>query len=204
MKNIWIFLLLFSINSFSQNKVKDFSKLSSPEKWWVLFHPFKAKRAIIISKDAIHVSDSINKTNLLDKDKNGGQIDAFKHSYWLANLSQNIGQNAAIKLGKAHEKGNYKTYKKGKLEDGFLPDKPSSDMDLFNNRVGAKIGIENHSSSKEKIIEIIISEIKEGKMKTIKKNSNGNFLTCEGVIISKESLKGKWENNKCLISSNAK
>lgn len=204
MKNICIFLLLFSINSFSQNKVKGFSKLSSPEKCWVVFHLFKAKKAMIISKEAIHVSDSINKTNILDKDKNGGQVDAFKHSYWLARLSQSIGKNAAIKLGKAHEKGNYKTYKKGKLEDGFLPDKLSSDMDLFNNQVGAKIGIKNYNSSKEKIIEIIISEIKEGKMKIIKKDSNGNFLTCEGVIISKEVLKSTWENNKCLVSSNAK
>ena len=29
-----------------------------------------------------------------------------------------------------------------------------------------------------------------------------DFLTCEGEIIAPKSLKGKWQNNKCLIVSN--
>ena len=37
-----------------------------------------------------------------------------------------------------------------------------------------------------------------------KKNKKGDYLTCEGEIISPESLKGKWQNNKCLIASNEK
>ena len=202
MKKVWFFLLLFSINSFAQTNIESFSKLSSPEKWWVVFHPFKAKKAMKISKDAIQVTDSIKQTLLLDKDKNGGKLDAFKHSFWMARLSQKIGKNAALSLGIAHEKGNYKTYKKGKLEDGLLPDKPSSEMDLFNNKVGVKIGSENNFSSREKITEIVISEIKNGKMKIIKKDNQGNFLTCDGKIISKELIKGNWENDKCLIFSN--
>ena len=41
-------------------------------------------------------------------------------------------------------------------------------------------------------------------MKIIKKDKKGNFLTCEGVIIYLDELKGKWKNNKCLINSNLK
>jgi hypothetical protein len=41
-------------------------------------------------------------------------------------------------------------------------------------------------------------------MKIIKKDSKGNFLTCDGVLISEKSLKGKWVNNKCLVASNTK
>jgi hypothetical protein len=39
-------------------------------------------------------------------------------------------------------------------------------------------------------------------MKIIKKDAAGNFLTCKGVVIHFNELKGKWKNNKCLIMSN--
>jgi len=33
-------------------------------------------------------------------------------------------------------------------------------------------------------------------------DKEGSFIDCEGNIIPAESLKGKWENEKCLVSSN--
>ena len=39
-------------------------------------------------------------------------------------------------------------------------------------------------------------------MKVIKKDKKGNFLTCDGKLISSKSLKGTWGNNKCLVNSN--
>ncbi len=189
------------MNSFSQSLKAGFKNISSPEKMWVVFHPFKAKRAFLISKDAIHITDSICEINILGKDKNGGRADAFKHSYWMARLTQVIHKNAALKLGIAHEKGNYKTFKKNKLEDGFHPDKLSSEMDLLNNRVGVRIGAANNTLDKKLLIEMLVERIKKGEMKIIKKDELGNFLTCDGSIIQKDSLVGKWENKKCLISS---
>ena len=93
---------------------------------------------------------------------------------------------------------------KNKLEDGYPPDKVSSDMDLFNNKVGALIGVENSNLTQKELVNLIIYKIKKGKMKIIKKDDIGNFLTCKGVIISAEYLKGKWENKKCLVASNKK
>ena len=58
----------------------------------------------------------------------------------MARLTQGIGRRAAYSLGKAHEKGNYQTFKNRQLEDGILPDKPSSEMDLYNNQIGISIG----------------------------------------------------------------
>ena len=204
MKNVWFLFLIISLNSFAQSNVKSFFELSSPERWWVVFHPFKAKNAFIVSKDAIHITDSIAKTKILGNDKNGGQIDAFKHSFWMARLTQKIKYRPAIKLGEAHEKGNYKTFKKNQLEDGYVPDKISSEMDLHNNKIGAQIAIDSNELKREEIINVIIEEIQKGEMKILKKDSLGNFLTCEGIIIPIDSLKGKWENKKCLVSSNKK
>ena len=196
-KSLLIIFLFLCLPLLSQSNWQQFKKLSSPKKTWVIFHPFKAKRALAISKEANRVADSIKNSPLLDGDIAGGQVDAFRHAYWMARLHQEIGKNAARSLGKAHEKENHQTYKKSKLEDGVVPDKISSEMDLFNNEIGLSI-----RPTKKGLIYLIINLIHLGKLKVIKKDVNGNFLTCDGLKIPIESLKGKWENNKCLVNSN--
>lgn len=203
MKKTLLFLwILFTLQSYSQANLKSFFKLSGPKKTWVLFHPFKATKSLKISKEANRVADSIKKTNLLDGDAAGGQVDAFRHAYWMARLTQEIGKRAARSLGKAHEKENYITYKKRKLEDGVVPDEISSTMDLFNNEEGIKLISKGSIVSKNGLVYRIINAIKFGKMKIIKKDKNGNFLTCDGKTLKEEELKGKWKNNKCLVNSN--
>jgi len=32
-------------------------------------------------------------------------------------------------------------------------------------------------------------------------DEKGNYLNCEGIILSTKNLKGKWENDKCLVNS---
>jgi hypothetical protein len=200
-KALFFLIILCSLQTFGQSNLKSFFKLSPPIKKWVFFHPFKATKSLEVSKETNKVADSISKTNLLDKDGAGGQVDAFRHAYWMARLTQEMGENAARSLGKAHEKENYLTYKKQKLEDGVVPDEISSEMDLYNNEEGIKLITKGSEVSKKGLIFRIVNEIKAGKFKIIKKDTKGNFLTCNGVLISKESLKGKWQNKKCLISS---
>ncbi|WP_159949572.1 DUF6973 domain-containing protein [Polaribacter septentrionalilitoris] len=200
-KTLLAITFLLSINLYSQSNLKSFFSLSGPKRTWVIFHPFKAKKSLEISKEANRVADSIVKSNLLDGDKSGGQVDAFRHAYWMARLCQEIGESAARSLGKAHEKENYLTYKKNKLEDGVVPDEISSIMDLHNNEEGLKLMSKGSKVSQKGLIYRIINAIHQGKMKIIKKDAAGNFLTCDGKVISKEELKGKWKNNKCLIAS---
>jgi hypothetical protein len=197
-----ILIFLLSNNLSAQSDFKNFLELSRPKKMWVLLHPFKAKKALEISLETNKISDSICKTNLLDGDASGGQVDAFRHAFWMASLHQKIGKRAARSLGKAHEKENYLTFKKNKLEDGFVPDEISSEMDLYNNDIGLKLISKGSKVSKKGLIYRIINAVKLGKMKVIKKDRNGAFLTAKGFIISKKSLKGKWKNNKCLVNSN--
>lgn len=201
-KNIVLSFFMISMLTNAQSNFKSFFNLSGPKKTWVLFHPFKAKKSLIISQETNRVSDSIAKTNLLDGDASGGQVDAFRHAYWMARLRQEIGKSAARSLGKAHEKENYKTFKKNQLEEGEVPDEISTIMDLHNNEEGLKLTVKRSDISQKSLIYKVINAIKEGKMKVIKKNKKGLFLTCEGVIIDSKSLRGKWQNNKCLVASN--
>lgn len=196
-----IAVTLLSIEIYAQGKNDKFSDLSSAEKSWVLWHPFKAKKALKVSQRTLQLTDSIGELGIIGKDRSGGQLDAFKHTLWMAKLSQDIGKKASLKLGKAHEKGNYKSYKKGRHEDGNLPDKISSDMDLFNNHVGVQIG-QDHSKAKDsELIEIIYKHIAEGELRIVKKQGTV-YLTCSGSPIDNSELKGRWENEKCLVPSN--
>lgn len=199
---ISIFLICFSLQSKAQSSFKSFFELSPPKKKWVLFHPFVAKKAYRISQEVNRISDSIKKTNLLDGDASGGQVDAFRHAYWMARLKQEIGECAARSLGKAHEKENYLTYKKNKLEDGVVPDEISSEMDLWNNEQGLKLVTKKDILPKNGLIFRVINAILNGEMKIIKKDNKGGFLTCDGEKILNDTLYGKWKNNKCLVPSN--
>lgn len=186
----------------AQSNWKEFWKQSSPIKSWIITHPFKAKKARIISHEAVRISDSIAKTNLLDGDKFGGQVDAFRHAYWMAALHQNVGKNASKSLGLAYERSNKKTYKK-QLRKGKEPsyDEVSKQMDLFNNAVGLKFTQKNAKISKESLIYQIVKAIKQGEFRMLKKDTLGNFLNCKNEIIPKNELQ-KWKSKKCLIPSN--
>jgi len=200
---IGISLLLFVLFLNCSPKLKQsYSNLSKPERTWVLFHPFKAKKAHQMSRAAIVITDSIANENTIGNDINGGQLDAFRHSFWMATSAQRIGKRAALSLGIAHEKGNYQTFKKRQLEDGILPDKPASDMDLYNNQIGAALGKRFKKASKATIINHLIDSIQQGKLRMLKKDTIGNFLDCNGQIIPTNALKGKWENDKCLVPTN--
>ena len=195
-----IVLMLLSLKLQAQSNWELFKSQSGPLKMWALVHPFKAKKAFKISNEVIKVSDSIATTNLLDKDKAGGQVDAFRHAYWMAILQIEIGKKAALSLGKSYEKANYKSFKKGGLEDGITSDFASKEMDVFNNKMGLKYTSKGDVRSKRGLICKIVNAIKRGDLKVIKKDSFGNYLTCNGIIILKEDLK-KWKNSKCLIAS---
>ncbi|OFY88292.1 MAG: hypothetical protein A3K10_05330 [Bacteroidetes bacterium RIFCSPLOWO2_12_FULL_31_6] len=192
-------LLIYSFSFGQESKLKQFMKLSCPEKWWVVGHPFVAKKALKISEYARAITEEVKENGLLKGEGNGDQLDAFRHTFWMANLTLEIGGRRAKKLGKAHEKGNYQDFKKHQLEDGILPDKVSSEMDLYNNDVGIAIG---KQSSSFELKNIVIELVLQGNCKIIKTDKKGNFLDAEGNIIPTENLKGKWENEKCLVSSN--
>ena len=196
---IMLLLVVFSNVLVGQNSsFGQFKKLSCPEKRWVLFHPFVAKKGLQLSLEARTTTAELKQQNLLKGVGNGDQLDAFRHTYWMARLAQEIHWRKAKRLGKAHEKGNYRQFKKGKLEDDVLPDKISSEMDFFNNQVGIDLG---KSMKGKELKNEVIQIVQEGKCKIIKTDANGNFLDEQNNIIPAEELKGKWENRKVLVNS---
>lgn len=206
-KIITIIIILFigtSVFGQKQSALKQFEKLSRPERCWVFFHPFVANKAWRLTKEVLILTDSINKTNLFDQDPSGGQVDAFRHTFWMAFLTQRISWRKVYKLGLAHEKGNYLEYRHNKTEDGNVPDKISSDMDFWNNNIGIRIGRANKKALKNELKNIVVASLISGEMRIIKKNKTGGFLDIYNKIIPSDSLKGFWLNDKCLVESNYK
>jgi hypothetical protein len=196
-----LFVFVITLNSYSQN-AKSFLKLSCPEKRWVLCHLFIAKGAYKISQEATNKTLELTNNITLDSDQNGGQLDAFRHAYWMARITQKYSWRAASTLGKAHEKGNYRDFKKHRTEDGTFPDAQSCQMDFLNNDAGIELGKNNPTINKEELSLKIIDLILTGKLYKIKKDRAGQYLKCNGEIISADELKGKWETPKCVLPSN--
>ena len=204
MKNnfILIYIILHSSVSFSQKEktiCKSFKKLSRPEKCWIIVHPFIAKKVWKISVHTNEISTQIKNDSVLDGDISGGQVDAFRHAFWMASLCQKINWRKARKLGIAHEKGNKIDFKKGKKEDEFLPDSVSVEMDLFNNKIGILLGKQFKNYSEKELISVVKKSILSGEMKIIKKDSKGNSLDENNEIIS--DWIGKWNSRRILVSS---
>lgn len=190
-------------NLFAQSARKGFQHLSRPEKHWVIAHPFIAKKAFHCTERARFVTDSLQKNNML-KDGNGGQLDAFRHAYWMALLTQNISAKKAVQLGKAHEKGNYLDWKKGMKEDSARADSMMCEMDLKNNLSGIDIGksFRNDSASnKISLVEKVLQADKLGKLVIIKKNAAGQFVDEKGRIIILANYEKKWFVPKVLVRS---
>ena len=207
-KSLAILFFLIPLFSFSQSNREKFKQLSKAEKHWVMFHPFIAKKAMRYTNVVLQVCDSLKKDSALDGDGNGGQLDAFRHSYWMALLSQHINPKKAYSLSVAHEKGNKEAFEKNKTEEGTQPDSMSSVMDIINNQLGIQIGLANRQSkvpmTDEQLISFIKQKIIKGEMRILLKDENKNFLTCEGVIINPDDYKGKWAIPKCLAKSDTK
>ena len=148
------------------------------------------------------VVDSIKRSGIIGTDNNGGNLDAFKHTYWMASLSVEIGKKQALKLGRAHEKGNYLQYKKHLLEETLLPDSVSSEMDLRNNEVGANSGSTCLSISEKDLQDLILEKLRSGGLYIIRKDSEGNYMNCKGSVIEMHNWAGKWNIPKCIVQSN--
>jgi len=176
-------------------------KISKYEKIWALMHPIAAIKVKHISKKCYKIYEQINKSRRLDTNGNGGKLDAFRHTFFMAAFVQKIKIKKIYKLGIAHEKTNYKQFLNNELENGELPDSIGTEMDLKNNNIGFEIGNNAKKISLVELSELVISDIKGGLAFIIKRNENGNYVDCDGNIILPDETK-KWSNKKCLVKSN--
>lgn len=176
--------------------------VSRPEQVWSIFHPFKAKKVLTSARRSIAVTDSLQKAGTLT-DKDGGQLDAFRHSYWMALLiNEGMKENVVRKIGARHEKGNYLGFKKGKLEEGARPDSMMCVMDLRNNESGIAAGKRYRDGERKiSLIEMLINEIWNGNMAIMRKNERGEYLDANSNVIDPAKYASQWYIPKVIVKS---
>ncbi|HNQ11614.1 MAG TPA: hypothetical protein PKH65_04920 [Bacteroidia bacterium] len=194
---IFVVLCGSSIDAVAQAKK---SSIGIHEKLWALSHPFKAKAAYKITLEVRSICDSLSLVHGVSGNS-GGKLDAFRHSYWMALLRQKLRYRAALKLGIAHEKSNFKQFRKGRQEDNTRADSVLCAMDLHNNKEGLKIGEQQLGKSKSDIAEAIINAYNKGMFQICLVNDKDEFITCEGDKIDFKKFKNAWNVPRCLIKS---
>lgn len=196
------FLLLTFASPAKPGLAKSFWKLSRPEKAWVIARPFKAKRAFMATMHARQITDSLFQLHLPDTFRHGGRLDAFRHSYWMAILTQRIGERASRKLGQCHEKGNKIQFRRGRSEDGFLQDATACEMDLYNNEAGIRLALQHRNANPDELTTICLDAIRSGLMRILLINAAGDYCDCNGnpVILKRRGV-DQWRLPICLISS---
>lgn len=194
--HITLFFLVFSTIFFAQTH-----KLYAQEKRWAIVHPFAALKVNRIQKKCYQIYNQPFLKTKLDDYSNGGELDAFRHLFFMSAFAQKIKIKKIRKLGLAHEKGNYKQFLHSDLEEKEIPDSLSTVMDLKNNELGFVFGKKNKSLSLNELSALAISEIKTGNAFIMKRNSHGNYLDCMDNVIDLSRYQKSWNIPKCLIKS---
>jgi hypothetical protein len=195
MKKFILFLVLSSAASHAQQG------LSTDETFWAMSHPFAALKVKKISRHCDVIYNDRSLRSLLDTFPAGGKLDAFRHVFYMAAFAQKAGIRKIRKLGRAHEKGNYRQFLRGGKEEGERPDSLSSVMDLQNNDLGLAIGCNFKNLDLQQLKEFVIAEISKGKAVIMKRNSKAEYTDCSGEPLRIKEDDKKWNVAKCLVRS---
>ena len=182
--------------------LESYKNLSTPEQQWVKRHPLAAFRTHNIADTVKAKCQTMLKDTDFDGDLNGGMVDAFKHTLWMALTAQKIGYDKALSLGQAHEDGNRLEYEADPKRAKTPQDSIASRMDMLNNVVGARIGVNNPDASFAKIVAMVRQSVLDGKCWKIKKKDKNTYLDADGNKIDIHQYDDNWVIPKVLVPSN--
>jgi RHS repeat-associated protein len=154
---------------------------------WAIKHPVAAIRFKSNSEIAQELAKDPNLKLNFPRD---GQQDAFRHAMWMALNAQSEGFELAVEFGREHER------------DGTdINDIKASQMDEYNNSVGARIGAANPNATPQELQALIMDALAKGEFKIIYTDQKGNYLNEEGEFLLTDGT-GTWQQYKVVVNSN--
>jgi hypothetical protein len=190
-----IYIALQGVSSVAQTP-----SLSAYEKRWAIGHPFAALKVKKISRQLPPFYNDRQVKQRLDSFSSGGQLDAFRHTFYMAAFAQKVKTKKLRKLGRAHEKANYRQFKHSGREEGEVPDSLGSVMDLANNELGFKIGSSNKNTPLGMLQKLVIQALLNGEGVVLLRNNKGKYVDCNYREITEQELR-RWNTPKCLCNS---
>jgi len=195
-------LIVMLVAILSKNTCFAQQHLSRYEFRWACFHPVAALKIKKQLPKALAVYNDVKKAGMPDVYNSGGKLDAFRHVYTMAFLSRNIASRKLRKLGKAHEWGNKRQFRKGQQEEGERPDSLACEMDLRNNELGFMLGRANKGMSDTELKDAVLQAIKDGEAWYLKRNARSEYVDCAGRALEMALYRESWYVPKCLIRTN--
>ncbi|QTY26821.1 hypothetical protein [Flavobacterium sp. CS20] len=110
------------------------------------------------------------------KQGKGDESDAFRHAFWQATNTQDVGEGFTRKWSDAHEYGTPTNEVKTDLY-----------MDIHNNDVGIEIGKANPKATPEELRDIILDRISKGDLLII--NSNNKLIKSDGSGLKSSEIR---------------
>jgi len=172
-----------------------------PPKWWTSgvkkWNRLNNKEKNIIRWDArFYKANDIEKNadaatlmtkSTFGRNGKGDKSDAFRHAFWQARNTQDVGESFTEKWSDAHE---YSTPTNEVTTDLY--------MDIHNNNVGIEIGKNNPDASPDEIKQLILDRIDKGDMLII--NSNNKLIKSDGGIIKNNSEIRRYGTSKGIAT----
>lgn len=174
---------------------------TGPEKKWAFFHPLAAIKVKHIASKCQPLYLTCLSRLRPDTFLTGGAPDALRHGFFMAAFAQSIRPSALIKLGKAHEKGNYLQWRSTKTEDGNFADSLLCVMDLYNNKKGCSLGEANKKASMKELLEICMRELQTGGFVILKRDKRACRVYCDNQPVDMIVYYGTWNIPGCLVAS---
>lgn len=149
---IIVLSMFFIQQTFSQHKGKY-------QYLWAIFHPIAAIKVNHIYKKNYPLYLQIKTNAILDTLENGGKLDAFRHTFFMACFAQKVKPKKLIKLGIAHEKDDCVRKKYLSSYDSL-----NSKMDLHNNIIGIELGKKYKKIPTHQLKDTIVNYILNNKL----------------------------------------
>lgn len=156
--------------------------------------------------DPIHaVSINRNRNNAFNAAKysglphpRDGRQDAFRHAYWNALNTVDAGYISARNFATLHERGSNPADDPKSSEY----DPVAIKMDLYNNEVGRRIGLENPNATPDELMNLVMQALANGELQVVYLKDNqyvdtyGNIVNAEtGEIVTKKEDKTRIESS---------
>jgi hypothetical protein len=155
-----------------EQQIDKWNKLNNKEKnvirWDIQF--YKALDIQENSEVAFSMTEDVYGSN-----GKGDESDAFRHAFFQAINTQDVGGRFTRKFSDAHE---YSTP---------VDEKSDLYMDIHNNDVGIEVGKNNPDATHEELKVIILDKIKNGELLII--NGNNKLIKSDGTLIKAKDIR---------------
>lgn len=155
------------------SNVNKWNELNNKEKNIVRWDP-QFYKAFDIEKNA-NLAYSMTEATF-EKQGKGDESDAFRHAFWQAKNTQDVGEDFTRKWSDAHEYGTPTNEVKTDLY-----------MDVHNNDVGIEIGKANPKATPEELRDIILNRISKGDLLII--NSINKLIKSDGSGLKSSEIR---------------